>query len=322
MQRRKTKIAIIGCGHVGATTAFSLVTQGLCDELVLVDIKEKKSNGEVMDLLDGIEYLNINVKVTRGTYADCGDANIIIVAAGPAPMANQTRLDTMGVSQEIIKSIVPPVMAAGFDGIFLVISNPVDIIAYYIWKLSGLPTNQVFGTGTALDSARLKSALAYAVGTDPRSVHAFSMGEHGDSQMVPWSTVTIGGKSLHDIEADNPELVPRLNHEELVLATAKRGFEVLKGKGHTAFGIASTAAGIVRAILNDEHKVLPVSTYLNGEFGEHDIYAGVPAIIDGNGVQDIVNLHLPEDEMKRFASSVSVIREHKDAIMKLDSDCK
>ena len=318
----KTKIAIIGCGLVGSSTAFSILTQGLCDELVLVDINEEKSYGESMDLIDGIEYLNLNVKVTKGSYADCGDANIVVITAGPPPKPNQTRLDTMGIGQKITKSIVDPIMAAGFDGIFLVISNPVDVIAYYVWKLSGLPSNQVLGTGTALDSARLKNAIGAAVGTDPRSVHAFSMGEHGDSQMVPWSTVTVGGKSLRDIEADNPGLVAHLKQEDLVSTTAKRGFEILKRKGTTCYGIASTVAGIVKAILNDEHKVIPVSTYLQGEFGESDVFAGVPAILNRSGVCDIVTIHLTSEEKERFASSVAVIRKYKEAIMKLDEESR
>ncbi|MBK5201917.1 MAG: L-lactate dehydrogenase [Spirochaetaceae bacterium] len=322
MTIKKTKIAIIGCGLVGSSTAFSLLTQGLCDELVMVDINEEKSYGEAMDLSDGIEYLNLNVKIKNGTYADCGDANIIVITAGPPPRADQTRLDMMSITQKITKSIIDPIMKAGFDGIFLVISNPVDVISYYVWKLSGLPSNQVIGTGTALDSARLKNAIGAAVGTDPRSVHAFSMGEHGDSQMVPWSTVTVGGKNLNDVEIDNPQLVSQLKKDYLFETTIKRGFEILKRKGTTCYGIASTVSGIVKAILNDEHKVIPVSTYLNGEFGESDVYAGVPAILNRTGVEDIITIHLTVDEKQLFSYSVAVIKKYIQAIMKIDSETK
>lgn len=320
MTIKKTKIAIIGCGLVGSSTAFSILTQGLCDELVLVDINKEKSYGESMDLVDGIEYLNLNVKVKMGDYADCGDANIVVITAGPPPKPGQSRLDMMGISQKITKSIVNPIMAAGFDGIFLIISNPVDVIAYYVWKLSGLPSNQVIGTGTALDSARLKNAIGAAVGTDPRSVHAFSMGEHGDSQMVPWSSVTVGGKRLNDVESDNPQLVSKLKQEILVDTTIKRGFEILNRKGTTCYGIASTVSGIVKAILNDEHKVIPVSTYLSGQFGESDVYAGVPAILNRSGVADIVTIHLTEDERTRFSASVAVIKKYVNAIMEIDAE--
>lgn len=322
MTIKKTKIAIIGCGLVGSSTAFSILTQGLCDDLVLVDINEEKSYGEAMDLIDGIEYLNLNVKVKNGTYADCGDANIVVITAGPPPKADQTRLDMMGISQKITKSIINPIMSAGFDGIFLVISNPVDVISYYVWKLSGLPSNQVIGTGTALDSARLKNAIGTAVGTDPRSVHAFSMGEHGDSQMVPWSTVTVGGKTLDDVESDNPQLVSKLKQDYLVETTAKRGFEILRRKGSTCYGIASTVSGIIKAILNDEHKVIPVSTYLNGEFGVSDVYAGVPAILNRSGVGDILTIHLTKDEKKCFSESVEVIKKYTKSIMKIDDETK
>ncbi len=319
MTIKKTKIAIIGCGLVGSSTAFSILTQGLCDELVMVDINDEKSYGESMDLSDGIEYLNLNVKVKKGTYADCGDANIVVITAGPPPKPNQTRLDMMGITQKITKSIVDPIMSAGFDGIFLVVSNPVDVISYYVWKLSGLPSNQVIGTGTALDSARLKSLIGATVGTDPRSVHAFSMGEHGDSQMVPWSTVTVGGKNLNDVECDNPNLVEQLKQEYLADTTIKRGFEILRRKGTTCYGIASTVSGIVKAILNDEHKVIPVSTYLNNQFGVNDVYAGVPAILNRSGVADLITIHLTEDEQKRFSNSVSVIKKYINSIMEIDA---
>lgn len=320
MTIKKTKIAIIGCGLVGSSTAFSILTQGLCDELVMVDINNEKSYGESMDLSDGIEYLNLNVKVKNGSYEDCSDANIVVITAGPPPKANQTRLDMMGITQKITKSIVDPIMASGFDGIFLVVSNPVDVIAYYVWKLSGLPSNQVIGTGTALDSARLKNVIGSAVGTDPRSVHAFSMGEHGDSQMVPWSTVTVGGKNLLDVESDNPQLVSQLKKDYLSEFTAKRGFEILRRKGTTCYGIASTVSAIVKAILNDEHKVIPVSTYLNGEFGESDVFAGVPAILNNSGVADLLTIHLTDDEKQRFSKSVGVIKEYTQAIMKIDRE--
>ena len=201
------KVAIVGCGLVGSTTAFSLVTQGVCDEVMLIDINKERAYGEMLDMRDSIEYLNRNVKVKTGTYAECGDMDIIVITAGAPPKQGQTRLDTLEMSAKIAKSIVEPIMKSGFDGIFIAISNPVDIIAHYIYKLSGLPKNQVIGTGTAIDSARLQNMIAQTVNVDPRSVHAYSMGEHGDSQMVPWSTVTIAGKPFYDVIADNKELV-------------------------------------------------------------------------------------------------------------------
>ena len=228
---KKSKIAVIGCGLVGSSTAFCLVTQGVCDEVVMIDINHDKALGEVMDLRDTIKYLDRNVKIKAGTYEDCTDVDIIVVTAGAPPKPGQTRLDTLDLSAQIAKSIVEPVMKSGFQGIFVVVSNPVDMIAYLIYKLSGLPKNQVIGTGTALDSARLQNLIGDMVHVDPRSVYAYSMGEHGDSQMVPWSTVTVAGKSFYDIIADNPDIVGNVDLDEIVAKTAKEGWEIICSDG-------------------------------------------------------------------------------------------
>ena len=171
MKMTKKRVAIIGCGLVGSSTAFSLVTQGACDEIMMIDINQERAIGEMRDLKDAIEYLGRNVKVTTGTYADCGDIDIIVITAGAPPKKGETRLDSLGMSAKICQSIVGPVMESGFDGIFIVVSNPVDIMAHYVQKLSGLPKNQVIGTGTAIDSARLKDFIAQLVKVDPRSVN-------------------------------------------------------------------------------------------------------------------------------------------------------
>lgn len=201
-------------------------------------------------------------------------------------------------------------MASGFNGIFIVISNPVDILAHYVQKVSGLPKNQVIGTGTAIDSARLKSLIAQLVNVDPRSVHAYSMGEHGDSQMVPWSTVTIAGKPFYDVIADNKELVGDVDLNELVVKTAREGWEIYNRKGTTYYGIATACAGIIKAILNDENRIVPVSTLLEGEYGEKDVYAGVPVILNRSGAADVLEIHMTPGELARFKESVAVIREN------------
>ena len=216
MKITKKKVAIVGCGLVGSTTAFSLITQGICDEVKMIDINKERAYGETLDLKDSIEYLNRNVQVSVGSYEECGDMDIIIITAGAPPKPGQSRLDTLEASAKICRSIVEPIMASGFEGIFIVISNPVDIITHYVYKLSGLPKNQVIGTGTAIDSARLQDYIAQLVKVDPRSVYAFSMGEHGDSQMVPWSAVTVGGKPFYDVIQDNKELVGDVDLDELV----------------------------------------------------------------------------------------------------------
>ena len=313
---KKSKVAVIGCGLVGSSTAFSLITQGVCDEILMIDINEERALGEVLDLRDTIKYLDRNVKVKKGTYADCGDVDIIVITAGAPPKAGQSRLDTLEISAKIMKSIVEPVMASGFDGIFIVVSNPVDMVAYYVYKLSGLPKNQVIGSGTALDTSRLQNFLAELVNVDPRSVYAYSMGEHGDSQMVPWSTVTIAGKPFNDIVSDNREMVGEVNLDEIVKRTVNEGWEILNRKGTTCYGIASACVGIIKAILYDENQIIPVSTLLEGEYGQSEVFAGVPTILNRNGASDVLEIHMTEEESKKFQSSVNLIREYCDRIMK------
>ena len=314
MNIKKSKIAIVGCGLVGSSTAFSLVTQGVCDEVIMIDINKERALGEVMDLRDTIKYLDRNVKIRQGGYEECNDVDIIVITAGPPPKAGQNRLDTLDLSAGIAKSIVEPVMKSGFQGIFVVVSNPVDMMSYLVYKLSGLPKNQVIGTGTSVDTARLQNFLADLVQVDPRSIYAYSMGEHGDSQMVPWSTVTIAGKSVQDVIQDNPDLVGDVDLDEIVLRTAKEGWEIYNRKGTTYYGIATACVGIIKAILHDENKIMPVSTLLEGEYGEYGIYAGVPCILNRTGVSDILEIHMLEEERQKFKNSADVIRKYTEKI--------
>ena len=281
----------------------------------MIDINQERAIGEMRDLKDAIEYLGRNVKVTTGTYADCGDIDIIVITAGAPPKKGETRLDSLGMSAKICQSIVGPVMESGFDGIFIVVSNPVDIMAHYVQKLSGLPKNQVIGTGTAIDSARLKDFIAQLVKVDPRSVYAYSMGEHGDSQMVPWSCVTIAGKPFYDVIADNKELVGDVNLDDLVEKTAREGWEIYNRKGTTYYGISTDCACIIKSILNDENRIIPVSTLLEGEYGEKDVYAGVPTILNRSGAADVLEIHMTPRELARFKDSCAVVREYTSRIM-------
>jgi L-lactate dehydrogenase len=305
----KNKVVIVGSGAVGSATAFSLVTQGVCDDVVLTDINHEKAVGEAMDLQHCIEYLNRNMKVSAGDYAHCSDADIVVITASAPYIKGQNRLDMLESSENIVKSIVEPIMKSGFDGIFVVISNPVDVMSYYIYKLSGLPKNQVIGTGTALDTARLKCLIAEKIDVDPRSIHCTVMGEHGDSQMVPWSRVTVGGKDFFNIITDNKSRLDGVNLDTMVHETARAGWEILQRKGNTNYGIATTTVGIIKAILQDENKIIPVSTLLCGEYGESDVFAGVPAVLNRSGVKEVVEVRMEEVELEQFKESVSVIRE-------------
>lgn len=314
MYIKPSKVAIVGTGLVGSSTAFSLITQGVCDEVLLIDINEEKAAGEVRDLRNSIRYLDRNVKVKTATYADCKDVDIIVITAGAPPKAGQTRLDTLDLSAKIVKSIVEPVMESGFDGIFLVVSNPADMMAYLVYRLSGLPKNQVIGTGTSVDSARLQNFVADLVDVDPRSIYAYAMGEHGDSLMVPWSTVTVAGKPIFDVIKDNPDIVGEVDLADLVTKTTKEGWEIYNRKGTTYYGIASACVGIIKAILFDENSIIPVSTLLEGEYDEEDIYAGVPVVLNREGVFDVLEMHMMTEEQAQFAHSADVIRTYTEKI--------
>lgn len=303
------KVAIIGTGLVGSSTAFSLITQGICDDILMIDINKEKAIGEVLDLNHCMEYLNRYTRVKVGTYEECSDVDIIVITAGAPPVKGQTRLDTLGLSANIAKSIVEPIMKSGFNGHFIVVSNPVDSIAYYVKEVSKLPKNKVIGTGTSLDSARLKNIIGEILNVDPRSVQAYSMGEHGDSQMVPWSHVSIGGKSFEKVLEDNKDRFGNIDLDELVLETARAGWEVFNRKGTTYYGIATSIVAIIKAILDNENRIIPVSAYLEGEYNQKGIYAGVPAVINKDGIKEIVEIDMLEEEKKKFNDSCDVIRE-------------
>ncbi|NFH70978.1 L-lactate dehydrogenase [Clostridium botulinum] len=315
MALNKSKIAIIGAGSVGSTTAFNLIIQGVCDEILMIDINKERAYGEVMDLNHCIEYLNRNTKVVTGEYKDCKDVDIVVITAGPPPKPGQSRLDTLELSAKITESVVNPIMESGFNGYFIIVSNPVDIIAHYVYKISGLPKNHIIGTGTSVDSARLKNFIGELLNVDPRSVQGYSMGEHGDSQMVPWSHVTVGGKSFYAILEDNKDLIGEVDLDKLVLDTSRAGWEVYERKGTTYYAIAAATVAIIKSIMHNENKIIPVSTLLEGEYGEKDVFCGVPAILNCDGVKDVVEIHMTADEMIKFKNSLNIIRKYTDKII-------
>ncbi|MBU3106195.1 L-lactate dehydrogenase [Clostridium gasigenes] len=310
MSLKARKVAIIGTGLVGSSTAFSLITQGVCEEILMIDLNKEKALGEVMDLNHCIEYLNRNTKVRVGSYEECEDVDIVVITAGAPPKPGQTRLDTLDLSVKIAESIVNPIMDSGFKGHFIIISNPVDIIAYHVYKISGLPKNNIIGTGTSVDSARLKNFIGELLNVDPRSVQAYSMGEHGDSQMVPWSHVYVGGKPFYKVIEDNKDRVGDVNLDKLVMDTAKAGWEVYNRKGTTYYAIATSTVAIIKAILNDENKIIPVSTLLDGEYGEKNVFSGVPAVLNATGVKEVVEIDMNEEELTKFKASNKIIREY------------
>ena len=311
MRIQTRKIAIIGAGHVGSHAGYSLLSQGLADELVYIDVDERKAAAQAMDLSDATKYLPTRARVYAGGYGDIADAQLLIVAAGPLPdmSKGQTRMDTLRQTIAIMKEVVASIRTSGFAGIILDISNPADVITHYLQHELDWPPRRILSTSTTLDSARLCRALSEATGVDRRSIQAYALGEHGESQMVEWSAVKIGGKPLAQLRAERPDTYGKLDLEAIAADGRAGGWVVLGGKGSTEFGIAASIAEVVRAIVHDEDRILPVSVLLDGEYGQHDVYASVPARLNADGVADIIELALTPEEQERFAASCRTMTE-------------
>ncbi len=310
MKEKLKKIVIIGAGHVGSHCGYSLLTQGDVNEIVFIDIDRKKAEAQAWDIADAGCYMPHPAIVRLGDYSDCRDADIVVLAAGVPRKPGQTRLDTMYDSIRVMKEIVDPLKNSGFEGVMICISNPADIIANYMRKHTGWPKNRVFGTGTSLDTARLKRVLQEETGADARSIQCFSLGEHGDSSMIPFSHITIGGKPLFQLMEENPDTYGRLDLDHILRRTRMTGMDVVIGKGSTEFGIGTVLADMVKAILHNEHRVMPVSALLEGEYGRRDLHAGIPVILGKNGIEEIIELRLGEEEQKLFDLSCDVILKH------------
>lgn len=309
MNIKNSKVVVIGAGNVGVSIAFTLINQGICDEIDLIDLNEEKVYGEVLDLAHCTEYMNRNVKVKVGSYEDCKDANIVVItASAPMPKDQNDRLLMLESSKKIMKSIVKQVMVQGFDGHMIIVSNPVDIMSYYAYKISGLRACQVIGSGTTLDTARLKYNIAKRLNVDPRSVNALVIGEHGDTEMIPWSSVTIGGKDIYSVVRDNAEVFGENPYETIKQEVIKGGWEIFNRKGNTCYGIAASTVGIIKTILFNENKILPVSTLLKGEYGEENVFISVPTIIDHNGAKEIIEINLTDEELVEFKASCNHMR--------------
>ena len=308
------KVAIVGCGFVGSSSAFALMQSGLFSEMVLIDVDKNRAEGEALDIAHGMTFAE-PMKIYAGDYSDVADAAMIVVTAGAAQKPGETRLDLVNKNVNIFKSIIPEIKKSGFDGILLIVSNPVDVLTYAAIKMSGLPEGHVIGSGTVLDTGRLQQMLGAHVEVDPRDVQAYVMGEHGDSQFTAWSTVSLGGKPFARFLADNQDRFASVSTTEIEEKTRTRGNEIVAAKGGTNFGIASTVAGIVQTILWDERRIVPVSTLLDGEYGEHDVFLGVPTELRANGANEIVELDLSEDERAKLHHSAELVREHCEGLL-------
>ena len=301
------KVAIIGCGFVGSSSAFALMQSGLFSEMVLIDADVNRAEGEALDISHGLPFAK-PMKIYAGGYEDIADAAIVIVTAGAGQKPGETRLDLVKKNVEIFKSIIPEIAKQDFNGILLIVANPVDILTYVAAKLSKLPQGRVFGSGTVLDSARLKYLLGEHLDVDNRSVHAFIIGEHGDSEMAAWSSANVSGIPLNDF----CEMRGYFKHEESmkkILEEVKNSaYEIIEKKHATYYGIAMSVRRICEAIIRDEKSILPVSSIQKGEYGIENVALSIPAIVGREGVEKVVPIKLSDTEKKELIKSAETLK--------------
>lgn len=301
------KCAMIGCGFVGASAAFSLVESGLFSELVLIDANHDKAEGEAMDLNHGMPFVR-PMEIYAGGYDDLPDCGLIIITAGANQKPNETRMDLVNKNVGIFKSIIPEIKKRQCEGILLIVSNPVDILTFVALKLSGLPASRVIGSGTVLDTARLKFLLGQHLDVDSRSVHAFIIGEHGDSELAVWSSANVSG-----IELDHfCELCGHFNHMEsmrnLYESVRDSAYEIIRKKGATYYGIAMAVRRIAECIVRNEHSILPVSSLIEGHYGLSGVCMGVPTIVGSAGVEKVLDIPLSAEEQKQLLDSADALK--------------
>ena len=305
---KKGKVVLVGAGFVGMSMAYAMLNRGGVNELVLIDIDKDKTIGEEMDLSHGLPFAPQKMLIKAGDYPDCKDAQIVVITAGIAQKPGQTRLELAETNTKIMKEITQNIMKSGFNGIIIVASNPVDLMTYVVAKVSGLPKNQVLGSGTVLDTARLRYLMADYLKISSKNIHAYIMGEHGDSSFVPWKHAYVGCKRIADVMKDNHHPMEDLEkiHKDVVDAA----YEIIEKKRATYYGIGMALNRLVKAVLNNENSILTVSTYLkDGQYGQDDIYIGVPAVINSDGVRELLDLDLAEDEQAKLDNSCKLIKE-------------
>ncbi|MBC1476948.1 L-lactate dehydrogenase [Listeria welshimeri] len=295
----KRKVGIIGAGHVGSDVAFSLVTQGICDEIILIDKVEAKAESEALELRDMSSMTHFYTAVTANDWDGLKEADVIIMAVGPETLLRQDRMEELVETSRSVAEIVPKILATGFEGIFVNITNPCDVITMLIQKITGFDHSRVFGTGTSLDTARMRRVVGEALHINPKSVEGYVLGEHGESQFVAWSTVKIGGVHITDYNTETTLDLPALKD-----TVRFGGWNILTGKGWTSFGIATATANIVGALLSDAKQVFPLAVFSE----QTNTYIGQPAIIGANGVIDILEPTLTKVEQANFSNSAAVIR--------------
>lgn len=308
-----SKISIIGAGAIGATTAFALLQKEVAREIVINDINQEKALGEVLDLMHG-SSLSSPCNVTLGSLEDTKDSDLIIITAGVAQKPGETRLDLVDRNYKIFKSFVPTLAKLSPNSILLVVSNPVDILSYITYKLSGFPKERVIGSGTVLDTTRLRSLLGKYFGVDGRIVQGYVLGEHGDSEFVPWSSLTIGNIPIKDFSEQLSIEWDEATEKVIADDVKNAAYEVINRKGATEFSVAAVLTRIVEAFLKDEKTILSVSTLLNDYYGVSNTYLSVPTIVGRNGVEKVLNIKFSDEEKEKFIKSADLMKEYIDRI--------
>lgn len=304
---KKGKVVLVGTGFVGMSMAYSMLNRGGISELILIDIDKDKTVGEEMDLSHGLPYAPQKMIIKSGDYSQCKDAQVVVITAGIAQKPGQTRLELAEVNAKIVKSITKEIMASGFNGIIIVASNPVDLMTYVVAETSGLPKNQVIGSGTVLDTARLRYLVGDYLKVSSKNIHAYIMGEHGDSSFVSWENAYVGCKKMKDIMKDNNH--PMSDLAEIHKDVVNAAYEIIEKKKATYYGIGVALTKIVKAILNDENEIMTLSSYQRGEYNQEGLYIGVPTIIGANGVKEILELKLTDEDQAKFDNSCNILRD-------------
>jgi L-lactate dehydrogenase len=307
-QCRLIKGAIIGAGQVGMACAYSMLIQNTFDELVLTDVNKLKLEGEVMDLMHGLPFVE-PTQVKAGTFEDCHGADIVIITAGAKQRPGETRLDLVQRNAKIFQQLIPELVRFCPDAIFVVVSNPVDIMTYLTLKLSGFPPGRVIGSGTILDTARFRTLLAQKLGLDSRSVHAYIIGEHGDSELPVWSRVNVAGMTLRELNphCGLPEDPDQL--DDLFQHVKNAGYEIIQRKGATCYAIGLGVTQLVHTILRDQNRIFTVSTYLDGQYGLEDVYLSLPSVLNNRGVVSTINLALSTTELNQLQNSSKILKQ-------------
>lgn len=305
---KKGKVVLVGTGFVGMSMAYTMLNRGGVNELILIDIDKNKTIGEEMDLNHGMPFAPQKMTIKAGDYNECKDAQVIVITAGVTQKPGQTRLELAETNAKIIKDITKNIMNSGFNGVIIVASNPVDLMTYVVYKVSGLPSNQVIGSGTVLDTARLRYILSDYLNVSSKNIHAYIMGEHGDSSFVPWNHAYVGCKKITEIIKNNSDEVCKLDeiHQNVVNAA----YEIIEKKKATYYGIGMSLSKIVKSVLDNDNSILTVSTFLkDGKYGQDDVYIGVPAVINKNGVRELLELELSKNEQEKLDNSCRIIKE-------------